>query len=169
MHARLKRLLQFIPLTSAAVVMGVCADSEPFEPDDTFAKEFAADWIDAWNTHDLDRILAHYSDDIEFTSPFVVQRGIDPNGTVVGKQALTEYWGPALTPESTLRFELINVLVGVKTVAVLYLTNAGGVERQAVEVFHFNDEAQVNLAYANYGNLPEPRGFAGIATDDCEP
>jgi ketosteroid isomerase-like protein len=33
---------------------------------------FASDWIAAWNSHDLDRILAHYEDDFEMTSPLIV-------------------------------------------------------------------------------------------------
>jgi ketosteroid isomerase-like protein len=28
--------------------------------DAAFAQRFAADWIAAWNRHDLDAILAHY-------------------------------------------------------------------------------------------------------------
>jgi len=31
--------------------------------DKSFAERFAADWIESWNARDLDRILAHYSDD----------------------------------------------------------------------------------------------------------
>ena len=38
------------------------------------ANLFAADWIDAWNSHDLERILGHYSDDFEMCSPLIVER-----------------------------------------------------------------------------------------------
>jgi hypothetical protein len=31
----------------------------------TFAEHFANDWIDSWNSHDLQRILAHYVDDFK--------------------------------------------------------------------------------------------------------
>ena len=34
---------------------------------------FAREWIDAWNAHDLERILSHYSDEIVFTSPVAAQ------------------------------------------------------------------------------------------------
>ena len=30
-----------------------------------FAEEFARNWITAWNSHDLERILSHYSDQFE--------------------------------------------------------------------------------------------------------
>ena len=36
------------------------------------ARAFARDWVAAWNSHDLDRILSHYAEDVEFRSPFVV-------------------------------------------------------------------------------------------------
>ena len=32
---------------------------------------FAEEWITAWNTHDLDRILSHYAEDIVFRSPVI--------------------------------------------------------------------------------------------------
>ena len=33
------------------------------------ARRFTETWLRDWNTHDLDAILAHYSDDVVFTSP----------------------------------------------------------------------------------------------------
>ena len=35
------------------------------------AEVFARSWADAWNSHDASRIAAHYSDDVEYHSPFV--------------------------------------------------------------------------------------------------
>jgi hypothetical protein len=35
------------------------------------AKQFAQEWIDAWNAHDLDRVLSHYTDDSEMSSSFI--------------------------------------------------------------------------------------------------
>src|SRR6516164_4567249 len=29
------------------------------------AVKFAEDWVSAWNSHDLDKIMAHYADDVE--------------------------------------------------------------------------------------------------------
>jgi ketosteroid isomerase-like protein len=30
---------------------------------------FAEDWLAAWNRHDVDAVLAHFHDDVVFTSP----------------------------------------------------------------------------------------------------
>ncbi len=35
------------------------------------AMRFAEHWVAAWNSHDIDTILAHYSDDFEMTTPMV--------------------------------------------------------------------------------------------------
>ncbi|MGH3529462.1 MAG: nuclear transport factor 2 family protein, partial [Pseudonocardiaceae bacterium] len=40
------------------------------------AAAFADDWVEAWNSHDLDRILSHFTDDVVFTSP-VAARFLD--------------------------------------------------------------------------------------------
>src|SRR2546428_9609935 len=53
--------------------------------DKKFAEHFARDWIDSWNSHDLDRILAHYSDQFEMSSPVIIQIAGEPSGTLNGK------------------------------------------------------------------------------------
>ena len=59
------------------------------------AQEFALEWIAAWNSHDLDRILTHYADDVEVTSP-LVETVLGPGKvTVRGKAALRAYWRQA--------------------------------------------------------------------------
>ena len=35
------------------------------------ATRFAQEWVAAWNSRDLERILSHYADDVELTSPLV--------------------------------------------------------------------------------------------------
>jgi ketosteroid isomerase-like protein len=134
--------------------MSVCEETKKFELDAAFAASFSRDWLEAWNTHDLERVLSHYTDDAEMSSHFIILRGVDPSGKVVGKKALAEYWAPALGPQSSLRFELLNVLLGVSSIAILYKTNAGGMDHQAVEVFHFDSNGRVSRAYAHYGPLP---------------
>ncbi|WP_294294153.1 hypothetical protein [uncultured Chryseobacterium sp.] len=34
-------------------------------------QKFAAAWISAWNSHDLENILSHYSDDLMITTPMI--------------------------------------------------------------------------------------------------
>jgi hypothetical protein len=72
--------------------------------DKNFAEHFARDWIDSWNSHELDRILSHYSDQFEMSSPVIIQVVGEPSGTLKGKDAVGAYWAKALSLISDLRF-----------------------------------------------------------------
>lgn len=52
-----------------------------------FAERFARQWVEAWNAHDLERILAHYEDDFERTSPVIARLAGEASGTLRGKPA----------------------------------------------------------------------------------
>jgi len=51
-----------------------------------FAEHFAREWIGSWNTHDLDRILSHYTDDFEMSSPVITKITDEASGTLKGKK-----------------------------------------------------------------------------------
>ncbi len=115
--------------------------------DKTFAERFAREWIAAWNSHDLQRILAHYTEDFEMTSPRIVELAGEPSGRLRGKEAVGAYWARALQRLPDLCFELISTLAGMDSVT-LYYRGAGG--RLAAEVFHFGPDRKVARAYAHY-------------------
>ena len=87
----------------------------------------AAQWIQDYNSRDLDRIMEHYAEDIEFYSPSVVERWHQPDGKLRGKIALREHFkkGLGLPPESP--FELVNILVGTEGVMVVYKQSSGAI------------------------------------------
>ena len=114
--------------------------------DADFAAHFAADWIAAWNAHDLDSILAHYSDDFEMSSPVIVQIAGEPSGRLKGKAAVGAYWAKALALIPELHFELVTTLLGVDSVTLYYK----GVRGMAAEVFFFGPERKVVRACAHY-------------------
>jgi ketosteroid isomerase-like protein len=60
------------------------------------AHQLAAQWIQAWNSHDLNEILAHYAEDVVLVSSIVVKLLNDPLGTVRGKAALRKYFKKGL-------------------------------------------------------------------------
>lgn len=70
----------------------------------SWANEFAAEWIAAWNSHDLERILSHYVDDFEMSSPLIIERRMDPSGVLRGKAAIRDYWAVGLAAEPLLPF-----------------------------------------------------------------
>ena len=115
--------------------------------DPKFAEHFATDWIAAWNAHDLEKVLSHYTEDFEMSSPVIIQIAGEPSGTLCGKPAVRAYWSKALQLTPDLKFELLSVLVGVGSIT-LYYKGAGG--RLAAEVFHFGPDAKVTKAFAHY-------------------
>lgn len=74
---------------------------------DGYAASLAADWIAAWNSHDLDRILSHYAEDATISSPVAAVRVPDSGGIVRGHAGLRAYWGPALEAMPDLHFTLV--------------------------------------------------------------
>jgi hypothetical protein len=114
-----------------------------------FADHFAQEWIDSWNSHDLSRILSHYTDDFEMSSPVIIAIASEPSGTLKGKEKVGAYWEKALQLIPDLRFELISVLVGVNSITLYY---KGACGRLAAEVFHFGANQKVAKAYAHYAD-----------------
>ncbi len=117
------------------------------------AQRFAKEWIDAWNAHDLDAILAHYSDDFEMTSPFIVTVMNEPSGTIKGKQNVRAYWQKAIDRFPDLKFELLEVLTGANSITLYYKSYRSGAVRLAAEVFFFDSGGKVNKAFAHYNEV----------------
>jgi GNAT superfamily N-acetyltransferase/ketosteroid isomerase-like protein len=120
---------------------------------EAFAHQLAADWLAAWNQHDLDAIMAHYADDIEFTSPFVAPVLGDPGGVVRGKAALRDYFARALTAYPDLQFESDEVLIGVNSLALHYRSVKN---LMAAEVMTFNAHHQIVRVLVHYAPAPAP-------------
>ena len=85
---------------------------------------FAEHWLSAWNAHDLDRIMEHYEDQVELSSPVAIQLLNDPEGRVVGKANLRAYFQKGLTAFPQLHFNLIDVLWG-RALCSIMKTNVG--------------------------------------------
>lgn len=112
-------------------------------------RTFAAEWVAAWNAHDLDRILSHYAADVVFESPVIRERLGKASGRVRGQDELRAYWSGAFKAFPDLRFELLDVLAGVDGGAIRYFSHARGSE--VVEVFKFGPDGLVANASAHYG------------------
>ena len=113
----------------------------------SFAREFAQDWVDAWNSHDLARILTHYDDEVLLVSP-VALKLLGGDSTVRGKAALREYFIRGLKAFPDLRFDLIDALWGVETIVVYYINNVRG--SKTAEVMLLNAAGKIRQVWANY-------------------
>jgi hypothetical protein len=114
------------------------------------ANEFGAQWVDAWNSHNLDEIMAHYSADIIFSPPFVRKIEADESGTLRGREALRTYFSNALRKFPELSFRLRSVLVGIETVTLLYDSVN---DLLAAETMILDDQAKITRVWAQYDNV----------------
>src|SRR2546430_15420050 len=119
--------------------------------DRNWAEAFAREWVDAWNAHDLERILSHYTDDFEMASPLIVERMGVASGRLKGKEAIRRYWGPWLAGTPDLRFELTAVMVGVNSLAIDYKSVTAG--RTVIERIEFDDHSKAVQAEEVFGAL----------------
>ena len=87
------------------------------------ARAFAKEWQDAWNSHDLPRILSHYSDDVIFRSRKA--KALVGAGEIQGKRALGNYWARALETQPDLRFVVTDVFQGHHMIVVTYENHRG--------------------------------------------
>jgi hypothetical protein len=115
--------------------------------DKNFATRFAAEWVEAWNSHDIEGVLRHYSDDFEMCSPIIAKLLGECSGTLRGKVTVGAYWRKALRVVPDLRFELITVLVGVRSLTIYYKSAR---DLLSAEVFDFDTSGQVTKAVAFY-------------------
>ena len=117
-----------------------------------FASRFLEEWIEAWNSHDLGRILSHYATDIELTSTFVPRVLGIASSTVRGIGMLRLYFGEALALYPDLKF--VNGLVynGASSLVVQYQGIAGHL---AAEMMSLNQEGRITRVYAHYREIPK--------------
>lgn len=105
-----------------------------------FARNFADEWVAAWNAHDLDRVLSHYRDDFVLATPLIKKIAGEPSGVLTGKAAIRPYWSRALKLVPDLRLKLLHVTSGIDMVAVCYETVGN---RIAIENFLFDSNGKV--------------------------
>jgi hypothetical protein len=111
------------------------------------AWKLAHEWVEAWNAHDLDAIMAHYDDAVELTSPVAARLLGLPDGRVAGKANLRAYFQRGLEAFPELNFHLEDVLWGLNSV-VLYYTNQRGTK--TAEFMELSAVGKVARVVANY-------------------
>src|SRR5882672_2764218 len=107
---------------------------------ETEAAAFAGEWIEAWNLHDLDRILSHYDAAVEFHSPFVARIAGEPSGILRGIDRLRPYFAEALKRYPDLRFTDVRALAGVSSLTLTYRSVSA---LHAAEVLRLNEAGKI--------------------------
>ena len=117
------------------------------------AEAFAREWVEAWNSHDLEAILSHYAADVVFSSPFVTNLLGAEDGVVRGSAGLRDYFARGLAAYPDLEFELLAALPGAGSVAVRYRSVG---DREAIEVMELDSDGLVDRVTVHYSAPRNP-------------
>ena len=111
------------------------------------ARKFGKEWVDAWNAHDLDRILSHYAEELHYSSPLVLERIAGSDGVIRDRRSLKAYVQTGLAKNPDLWFSLREVLLGAHGVTLYYDNARGG---RTAEYFEFDTAGEVIKVIACY-------------------
>jgi hypothetical protein len=89
------------------------------------AWKLAQRWVDNFNRKDLEAILEQYTEDIVFISPALLRVAGFELGQLRGQDQLRNFFALGLKSRPNLHFELIEVLVGVRSIAIFYRDEMG--------------------------------------------
>ena len=115
------------------------------------ARHFAAHWAESWNRRDVEGVLAHFHDDVIFTSPTAL--AVVGSATVKGKQALRDYWNTAMGRITALHFTVDRALWDAqrRELAIIYIADIEGKSRRVSENLRFDDSGLVVSAEVFHG------------------
>ena len=101
-------------------------------------KEFSTRFLEDWNSHDIDRIMAHYSEDFTITSPIIQSKlGID-DGTIKGKANVRTWWTRVLDKVPDLTFTFKDTAVAADG-ALLMIYHSSHNDKTIASAFTMND------------------------------
>jgi hypothetical protein len=111
------------------------------------ALAIAHEWIDTWNSGDLEQNLSLYADDCEMLSPFIVPIAQEPSGVLKGRATVGAYFRKLWDRGPNVRLELVTVCAGINSLA-LYYKGAGG--RMVIEELSLRPDGKISRAHAHY-------------------
>ena len=106
-------------------------------------------WEAAWNDRDIERVLAHFDENVVFTSPTAL--AVVGVGTVRGKEALRSYWTAARV--ARLRFTVDRVVWDPEAneLAIVYRSDIDGKVMRVSEQLRFGPDDLVEAAEVFHG------------------
>lgn len=84
------------------------------------ARQFANEWIKAWNQHDIAKIAEFYAEECELSSPFIPEVINKPITEIKGLRNIRRYWEKAFAVMPNFSFELVSVMAGVDSIVITF-------------------------------------------------
>lgn len=102
-------------------------------------QSIAFKWFEAFNNHDLDRLLSLYDDRAVHFSPKLKARHPETKGLISGKQALQAWWRDAFDRIPSLHYRVTSLTAGSGRIFMEYVRSANGEEDMLIaEVLEVN-------------------------------
>lgn len=91
-----------------------------------FCRDIATQWMDAFNAHDLEKLLSLYAENAVHFSPKLLDRKPETLGLIKGKAALREWWQDAFLRLPTLSYKPVKFIAEADCIFMEYLRNVKG-------------------------------------------
>jgi ketosteroid isomerase-like protein len=103
-------------------------------------KQIATLWFEAFNEHDLEKLLSLYDENAAHFSPKLKVRLPETQGLIKGKAALRSWWQDAFDRLPTLKYEVKKLTADNEQVFMEYIRHVQGEEDLSVgEVLEIKD------------------------------
>lgn len=89
-------------------------------------------WFEAFNTKQLDKLLALYDDEAQHFSPKLKIRIPETNGLVIGKEAMRAWWQDAFDRLPSLHYKVTSLTANTDRVFMEYIRQVDGEEDMLV-------------------------------------
>ncbi len=120
----------------------------PLSPEQ--GRALAEEWLAAWNAHDLDSIMALYAPGVSFQTPTIIDTLGLPDGRVEGLERLREHFAFGLKRLPDLHFDLDQIYLGVRSVAIAYRWHDG---TRVCELHEYDTNSLIERVQAHYQGL----------------
>ncbi|HYV45162.1 MAG TPA: nuclear transport factor 2 family protein [Myxococcaceae bacterium] len=87
-------------------------------------RRIAERWLQAFNAHDVDALVALYAEDATHTSPKIRALHPETGGKLLGRAALAEWWRDSNARLPGLRYELTAITASADRVFIEYVRHA---------------------------------------------
>jgi len=89
-------------------------------------------WFEAFNAHNLEKLLSLYDDEAQHYSPKLKIRQPETNGLVTGKEALRSWWQDAFDRLPTLHYKVTSLTSNSDRVFMEYIRTVTNEEAMLV-------------------------------------
>jgi hypothetical protein len=107
----------------------------------------AQEWLDAWNAHDPQRVVAHFTEDVVVHSPLAGQLRPGSNGELRGKDQVLSYYRDGLAASPGLRFSLVEVCTGIEDITIVYRDHRDTLVTEALTLREDGLACEVRVSY----------------------